>query len=144
MQHLKIIEAGFDKLTGHAGNIEFVNGVSIEPVSEGDAARLSAAMRCEMTDGTNPSASGALIEGTNTPAPILEPIKFINKEEATIEAEVETKVESYKPAKFTRQDLESIADDKGIAGLRSIAIPMGVKSKSVGDLVEGILRVQAK
>jgi hypothetical protein len=136
MQHLKILEAGFDKLTGDLGNIEFVDGISVNPVSKGDAHRLCAAVRCEMLDGTNPSPSGELVQGTNTPAPILVPL-LVTEPLVEQGAKVETAVERY-----TREGLEVIADDKGIAGLREIAVPLGVKSKSVGELVDQILKAQ--
>lgn len=43
---------------------------------------------------------------------------------------------------YTRDELEKIADEKGIGGLREIATPLGLKSTSMADLIEQILDKQ--
>lgn len=43
---------------------------------------------------------------------------------------------------FTREELESIADNEGIAGLRVIGNQVGVKAKGIVEMIEGILKAQ--
>lgn len=43
---------------------------------------------------------------------------------------------------YERAELEKIADEKGIAGLREIADPMGVKDNSINGLIKEILQAQ--
>lgn len=45
--------------------------------------------------------------------------------------------------KHTREELETIADTDGIAGLRKIAEPLNVKDKSITGLIEAILKAEA-
>ena len=44
--------------------------------------------------------------------------------------------------RFTREELESIADCEGIAGLRQIGNQIGVKAKGIVEMIEGILKAQ--
>jgi hypothetical protein len=44
---------------------------------------------------------------------------------------------------YTREELEKIADEKGIKGLREIADPLGLKSNSIVPLIDSILEKQA-
>ncbi|SSD93422.1 Uncharacterised protein [Klebsiella quasipneumoniae] len=44
--------------------------------------------------------------------------------------------------RFTREELESIADCEGIAGLRQIGNTLGVKAKGIVEMIEGILKAQ--
>lgn len=44
--------------------------------------------------------------------------------------------------RFTREELESIADCEGIAGLRQIGNSIGVKAKGIVEMIEGILKAQ--
>lgn len=43
---------------------------------------------------------------------------------------------------MTREELEAIADEKGISGLREIGNELGVKSNSIEDLIGKILAAQ--
>ena len=45
---------------------------------------------------------------------------------------------------YTLEELSAIADAKGIAGLREIAGPMGIKSNSITGLIEELLKASAK
>ena len=138
MKHLRILEKGFDKLTGFAGNIEFVDGLSVEAMTDAQASHMCGVMRCEMEDGTNPSIAGLLVANKETAAPVVEEVL----------KEVVAPVEIAKPATiapgFTRASLEKIADKDGIAGIRDIATPLNLKSKSVSELINAILNASAK
>jgi len=45
---------------------------------------------------------------------------------------------------YSREELEKIADDKGIKGIREISDPLGLKSTSIVPLIDMILEHQAK
>ena len=66
--------------------------------------------------------------------------------EAPIEQVAETAQETTEaPADariYTREELEGVADSYGITGLRTIADPLNVKSKSITALIDGILEAQ--
>ncbi len=51
-------------------------------------------------------------------------------------------VEAKPVQRFTREELESIADCEGIAGLRQIGNQIGVKAKGIVEMIEGILKAQ--
>lgn len=55
------------------------------------------------------------------------------KAEAAVEAVV-----------YTRAELEAIAGNDGISALREVATPLGVKGRAIGELIEEILKAQAK
>lgn len=58
-------------------------------------------------------------------------------------AELEQAVEGEtKREPMTREELEAIADEKGITGLREIGNELGVKSNSIEDLIGKILAAQ--
>lgn len=54
-----------------------------------------------------------------------------------------TEATSTTPTNFTREELEKIADEKGIKGIREIADPLGLKSNSIVPLIDAILEKQA-
>lgn len=148
LKHLVIEEAGFTKLTGNAGGLDFENGRSVSPVSKEQAARLCAAMRCYFEDGTGAGAANDIVENANTPMPVVEKMP-VSKEKTGVEKYLETQAQKpqeesvvVEGVKYTRRKLEGIADKEGIAGLRTIAEPLNVKFKSVTDLIGGILRAQ--
>jgi hypothetical protein len=95
--------------------------------------------------------AGPVKEEVN-PAPVkLEP-EVPQKTDAETEAEKELEAltaptpdleDVQEPrAVYTREELEKIADDKGIAGLREIADPMGVKDNSIMGLIKEIIQAQ--
>lgn len=64
------------------------------------------------------------------------------KEEKPAEASTEVETEE-RPAtpegskvKYTAEQLEKIADEQGIAGLRAIAEPLGIKARSIAELIK--------
>ena len=54
-----------------------------------------------------------------------------------------TEATSTTPTNYTREELEKIADEKGIKGIREIADPLGLKSNSIVPLIDAILEKQA-
>lgn len=142
MPHIILKEPGFENFSGLFGTIYFEDGRSVESVSNHEAQRFGAITRCETEDGLNPSPSQAAVDNRTLTA---------SEERATVEPtneELQTQKKSIdKPvtlgdlvqAEISRERLEKIADKSGIAGLRKIADPLGVKDKSVPGLIEKIL-----
>jgi hypothetical protein len=56
---------------------------------------------------------------------------------AAVEVEVKAKV-------WTEEELAAVADKSGIDGLREIGTPMGVKARSIREMIDGIVAAQAK
>jgi hypothetical protein len=44
--------------------------------------------------------------------------------------------------KFTREELESLADEQGISGLRVVGNRLGVKAKGIVEMIDGIMKAQ--
>lgn len=132
MAIVKINEPGFDSFNGDIGGIEFENGVSIRDLSPLEVNRLSAAMRVETLEGEQLGVAAAIAANRDTP--------LSNEAERTVTAESENANFMQAPeGSYTRESLGEIADKKGIAGLREIAEPMGVKGVSIAALIDGIL-----
>jgi hypothetical protein len=137
---LRIVEPGFEKYEGQMGVVFFENGLSTDDVSQLDATRMSAVMQCEWESGSTMSVTQRLLDETDTPAPIVS--------DGAEAAKPETEKVSDKPndsnannekfVSYTREELEDIADTGGIAGLREIAEPMGIKGNSIAKLIDDI------
>ena len=147
MPIVKINEPGFDQFNGDIGGTMFENGVSVESVGERDVQRLSASMRIETLEGKQLGIAARLVENACIPASLeLESTVTadgVQDNEGLIVGE-EPDASNVNEAQegYTRSELEQIADEKGIAGLRGIAAPMNVKGVSILALIDGILRKQ--
>jgi len=76
-------------------------------------------------------------------APVDETEKAAKEIDAAV-AEMEATVDDTKPAQrvWLREELEAIADDKGLIGLREIGDERGLKSNSVETMIHKILNEQ--
>jgi hypothetical protein len=126
-KHMKIrlLQPGWETFTGNFGGVEFADGVSVNDANTREAARLANVVRCELEDGSNPSASQVALDSKGT-------IMQVGSDRAPAPA----------PVKYSRTALEEIAGAKGIKGLREIGDPMGVKASGIADLIEAILKAQ--
>ena len=132
---IKIVEKGYSKFNGNLSGVEFVNGVSVEGLNQQQVNQISAVLRVESVDGSSVGISESYVSNVNKPMPIVN--------SSVEEVEVEEKEEA--PVKKLEYDLDSlsvIADEKGIAGLRDIGDLYGVKSNSVSDLINKIIKAQ--
>lgn len=137
MSRIKIEEPGWEKFTGHLGPIEFVDAVSVEPVSTRDAMRIGGSMRVSYIDGPN--------EGKQASVSARE----VELRDVGIEPEAPVEQTAQEPApapavKYTREQLEELADKKGIKGLREIAEPLGVRNTSIAGLIDELMALQPK
>jgi len=138
---LRLTQAGFESYTGQMGVVWFENGLSVTDVSPIDAIRISAAIGADWEDGTAANVGDMYLNNMNVPAHVgmadrTSPEAPQQSPEQTPQSEAPTTV-------YTEEELAKIADQKGIAGLREIADPLGVKGTSIVGLIAEILKKQA-
>jgi len=128
---IRIVEPGWKTFTGEFGSLMFENGVA-ESDSKIAIDRVSSivAVKEVLKDGKSGfgvSPTNAMIYDRDMPLPSLE------KPEPA-----KSKVRAR--AKYSRKQLEKIADEKGIEGLREVAKEFSdVKDRSVPRLIDKIL-----
>lgn len=132
---LRLTQDGFEKYTGQMGVTFFEDGVSTTDVSTMDATRMAAVMQCEWEDGKTASVTQRLLDEANTAAPVFETTVAPEDTQAD-----EQPADDAEPKKqWTPEELEAVADDHGIVGLRAIGEEIGVKNVSIKGLIEDIL-----
>tara|TARA_R110000851_G_C13102760_1_gene569261 strand:- start:42923 stop:43468 length:546 start_codon:yes stop_codon:yes gene_type:complete len=170
MPYIKLLEVGFDNITGLVGEHEFKEGVSVEELTSREADVLCSIMRAETVDGVNASTANKQTQSANLAAPVVAPLRRGDEVElkvdladtkVTIETDVDTKVaetdvetkvaetevtpkgEIVELAKsYTFDELAKVADEGGVAAIREIAVSREVKGRSINELIEGILKKQ--
>ncbi|MEQ4626805.1 hypothetical protein AB6G19_23190 [Providencia manganoxydans] len=131
---IRILESAFAKYIGVMFGVEFKDGVSVNEIPYIDQQRICSIMKAETLDGENVSGSAALANGRNITA------KDAIKHEAKAEPIIESKRESVEiTIRYSRAELEAIADKGGIAALRQIGNDLGVREKSIEVMIEKIL-----
>ena len=150
MKHLKITAAGWAGYTGLIGLVEFVDGVSTDPVPQRLADQVSANIECVEVDadGTETQANPAsrLIGGATIPAVHLEELGRASEEELAAEAKREAEKKKRPPVEklYTKAELEELADKDGIKALRPIGKSWGVKGRAIPELIRDILTAQGE
>ncbi|MDP9155286.1 MAG: PhoH family protein [Pseudomonadota bacterium] len=118
---IRLLQPGWETMTGNFGGVEFVDGLSVGDVTAREAQRISNTVVCELEDGTNPSSTQAVLESYSRPM------------EVAGEAPA-----APKPARYSEAELEAIAGEKGIKGLREIGDVLGVKTPAQGRYIAAI------
>lgn len=127
---IKIVEPGMEDFSDYLGSVLFEHGVSVEPVTEAQAFRISSNIRVETLDGKDPSQAAmyhALYQGDEAPVDFGEVHEEIVEQKAPVEFD------------FTRESLEATADAGGINALRVIANQYGVKGNSIVGIVNALM-----
>lgn len=138
---IQLIEEGWENFTGDFGPIPFVNGISVDDVPPINAERLANLVKVRTIDGSNPSVAQRVLESGTME---MNGEMVFNFAEGTVDGSMSAPQEA--PAVDTgwkRETLEAIADDEGIAGLRKISDPMGIKGTSIASLISAILEAQS-
>lgn len=139
MNKIKIVEPGFEGFTGNLFGIEFSNGISDRSVLPFEAARIGAAIRIVAAldggeEGAQLGPSQTLLDLSHVEMGLAQgpaaPIETVGVPEA----------ESNRV--YTREDLAQIADAEGITGLRRIGDKINVRGRSIGELIDAILKYQ--
>ena len=153
-QRIRLTQEGYEHYTGQMGITFFEDGLSTDVVPFKDANRMAAVLKCEFEDGTSCNAAQRLLDTAQQEASVERVTEDEVKTDAApvVAAPVETPVViNLTPAErprdeanthsFSRADLEEIADQSGIAGLREIATPLGLKSNSISGLIDELVKV---
>lgn len=134
-QRLRITEPGMTTYDGPFGGVMFTQGLSDDIVDARTAFRLGSIVRVEQVDsGTQAGAAAELKRSHTDAAPVVEELPTGVPAEAAPAA-------PQRP-RYTREDLEGVADKDGIAGLRAIAEPLGVRGRGIAELIGEILAAQ--
>ena len=142
----RIATPGYEGFTGDLGGVEFVDGVTARDYPIAFIDRLSANFL--IVEAESGAFAGLVTRLAETAAiPFVAPTDLEQMSDEQIAIANQAAVQ--KSARivtldevFTREQLEAIADKKGIAGLREIAAPYGVKDKSITGLIEAVLKAQ--
>lgn len=143
-QRIRITEPGWETFTSHLGGVEFVNGLSVESVAPSVINQLGSVLRIEaVDDGIQGGQAQVLINTHANAAPVVQELERQSQEELDKATAAPSKP---KPVvvvteRYTRSQLEKIADEKGIAGLRDIASKLNLKGRGIAELIEEIFAV---
>jgi hypothetical protein len=141
---------------GYIGSVEFKDGVSVHPVSPRQANQFKAAISGvqivqddgETVDEVLNNMFPIIPRGYYEDAGLEVPSQYLTYWDGTYpktfepEVEVAPETPTVAPASaalYTREQLEAIADQQGIVGLREIATPLGIKGKSIVELIEELV-----
>ncbi|MBF6813622.1 hypothetical protein HN283_13930 [Acinetobacter baumannii] len=160
---LRLTAKGYENFTGHMGAVYFENGLSAMDVLPIHAVRIGSTIGAEWENGQSTNPAELLVSNANTSA--------LNSQEASeydqrmVEAQIDdaikaeehlnkvaqlgivattdpdAKLPTPESKKYTREELEAIAEEGGLAGLRAVATEVGVKGGSIVVLIERILEV---
>ncbi|OCP21904.1 MULTISPECIES: hypothetical protein [unclassified Ensifer] len=153
MHYLKIVSRGWHGYTGQLNIISFKNGVSTEPVPPRIADRIAASVQVvqcdaegrEGTDAINVGPQHRLLTEGTVRAEIAGPLAVQSEADKVMEAKLDAARSLTAPIEslYTRDDLERVADESGIKGLRDIADKWTVKGRGIPEIIEKILTAQA-
>lgn len=149
MKRIRIASPGWSTFTGYLGITQFVDGRSVGPVSDVLKNKLAGQLSVvDIDDDTGEETAAGVAahmpEILKQPAPMTPPLRRATDEELAAEQKrIEAETVRGKHTKiYTTPELEFVASEKGIAGLREIAKPWGVKDRSIPGLIREILRAQ--
>ncbi len=148
---VRIVEPALSNYTGKMYEIGFTDGVSDRDLSEREVEIIGASMKVEDLEGHQVGAGVKHIQNRRV---ILGDAVQINLDisegvnemigfETLGELPFGEGIVLVDGPSYTREQLESIADDQGISGLREIAEPMGVTGRSIVELIDRILEAQS-
>lgn len=145
-KHLKLTQRNYVGYTGQIGRWSFVEGVSVEPIPLNERIRIAANIKCieiesDGAEGVDPSPAVSIVLNYNARLSLKALPRQSEAEKA--EENVRAVMSFEKPKQIlSREAIEGIASESGIAGLREIAGAWGVKSKSIPVLMQMILDEQ--
>lgn len=132
---LKIIQAGWAGFTGNLCGIDFVDGVSVQDPTPYIAQHIAALIQVEEVDtGKNPSVAQTILDSKDTAMDASAEIPN------TTGNKVVEVIHGSDGSPYTRAELEAIASEKGINGLREIGDEHNIKSTKIVDMIEKIIK----
>lgn len=142
---VKITQPGWESYNGPlCAGVMFENGVSTDHVSFSEAMQLGAMISVVEIDAEGNemgpvSPAHEIVRTRDIAAEIEEPLPT---EAAIQEAEMPHEPEGATDKTFTEEELEAIAEEHGIGGLRLIGDRLGVKNTSIKGLIREIIVAQ--
>lgn len=146
---LRLTASGWQTYTGQMGVIFFENGLSVADVLPVDAVRVAGVIGAEWEDGRPANVSQIYLDNMKTEASseaatvaqpeVSEVPEVPEVPEAKLTDAAGLVADLMAPA-YTEEQLAEIADKQGIAGLREIADPLGLKNNSIRGLIDLILK----
>ena len=172
-RRIRIVSKGWETFTSSLGHgAMFENGVSVDPVDQRNIRRIGASLSivdAETGEPLGPSAEMAAAQNKRAPVfkargktpkqnradnaeQTAERARLIAEAKAREEkreadrkaAEAKRLEDEFGAVVYSREELEAVAANDGIKGLREIADPLGVKNTSISGLIEEILNAQVK
>jgi hypothetical protein len=148
----RLTGGGYQNFTGPMGTVDFEDGLSVRDVLPNEGKRLAALFGGEWEDGSTANVGQIYMDNMHTPAPFVSGQPGVEQQvtitpDQLIDGPQEVKLDEQAVAElqsYTEDQLAAVADDKGIAGLRAIAEPLGIKSNSIRGLIDAILAAVAK
>lgn len=151
MNYLRIESKGFAGYTGYLGQIEFKDGVSVDPVPEVFANRLAASMQMMNVDadGNEIGPAGVahkLVAESANRAPVANRLDRQSNSDRRDE-ELRDHLRAQKPPVdhfYTGEELEKVVEKDGIKGLRDIGDRWNVRDRSIPGLIQQIIGAQTQ
>lgn len=149
MPRIKITQAGWAGFTGEIGITQFKDGISVDHVGRREIVVIGASLSLIEVDddgdeGENPALQHRMLtDGSmSMPAEILQPLARATDEPAA--ASASKAVDPTAITFHTKDELEKIAETKGLNGLRAIMDPLNVKAVSINKAIQVILKAELK
>ena len=159
MAKIRITQKGWEGFSDSIGIVRFVDGVSVEDVSNAEAERIGANISVEFLDkpGVTPNPAQRLIDAKNqdsedigyksrfdeNPSEEKQEVEQVPVgPQVPVEPTEEPEAVNLDAFDFNRQSLELIAEQQGIKGLRVLAEPIGVKGTAIGSMIQEMLKVK--
>lgn len=151
---IRLIGPLFEGYSGYLGPVLFEKGVSVEKVQRNQAIHISHGFSVEALNDDGEAVfriHGGMIPATANMFVVKDlPVAKVSEKAPVVEAKNETDGADdhtgsepvTETTKYTREELEAIADKSGLQGLRDIGDAIGVKAKSIPALIDKILSKQ--
>jgi hypothetical protein len=150
MHRVKITAPGWEAFNGDFCAMQFTNGISDEPLTRLTIDRMAAIIPCQLLDDDSnelgqAGAGARTVNLADISAPVQDALPTMTDEEFAAEQLVALKAgKGPKQSEiFTEEQLKTIADQEGIAGLRSIGTKWNAKERSINKLIFEIMKAQS-
>jgi hypothetical protein len=149
----RLASEGFKDYTGVFGGVQFENGATNDVLTLRQVNNIGGIVVLEkvLSNGdffqvgphsTDPISIDYIRHLTEETNIAYEATLAVNKD-AYVSVEPASLVEApiVSNAKYTREELELIADKSGISGLREISDPYSIKARSVAEIINALLEI---
>jgi len=150
MARIKIIQPGWAGFTGEIGITQFKDGISVDHVGRREIVVIGASLSLIEVDddgdeGENPALQHRMLSdgSMSMPAEILKPLARAT-DEAPAAPRAAKAIDPTAITFHTKDELEKLAETKGLNGLRAIMDPLNVKAVSINKAIQVILKAELK